>query len=139
MESRAKVVYITYDRPEHQPLGWYEESNDTVYIRTGLSLDSRKLLLTHELKHRECCKSKCCCWNKASVYWAEYHAMRAELDSVLVDRAVAEDSYVEIIRVYYDLIKKAAYANTHCRALEKVMRLKRFKALKRRVERAKRA
>lgn len=104
-------------------VGMYEEDEDIISLARGLTKLEAECVYYHERQHQICCKSKCVCWGKTSVYLSEYHAFMGELKAVISRKSIC------LSRIYYREVQRAKQRYNadpkqwrhHKRALQRMM------------------
>lgn len=120
-------ILFTYRPNKTKINGFFDEEDGNIYINSDLCKIAKEIVLAHEIRHRRCFKNKCKCWGK--LYWAEYHAFRAEFEFVLSKNKKSYwktyfDGVISDLRKFQD--KSVTGWREHFKALSKVCRLKKF-------------
>ncbi len=118
-------------------VGMYEEEGDLISLARGLTKLEAECVYYHERQHQICCKSKCVCWGKTSVYLTEYHAFTGEL------KAVVSRKSVRLSRVYHREVQRAKKRYDcnpkqwwhHRRALQRMMKTALYREFERELRR----
>jgi uncharacterized protein YqfB (UPF0267 family) len=115
--------------------GLYCETEDTIYLSNTLSKMQKEITYFHERQHRICAKKKCACMRdgRTSDYLAEFHAYRGEMLCVLSsgDAKLMKAYLSLVVRMVKKAEKNPKTWQHHKRAMNRVMKMKEFKRIKR--------